>query len=123
MEKDRLIFKNGEAVPIESGASLGSIQVFSESKEDMLSAWNQFAEENLSEVQIENKSGLTIGSYHDLVLTSETSSVRPDGSVLTTYSLREKTAEERRLDALEQGQEVQDNAITELAEMAAGGEM
>jgi len=123
MEKDRLIFKNGESISIESGASRGSIQVLSESKEDMLSTWNQFTEENLSEVQIENKSGLTIGSYHDLVLTLETSRVQPDGSVLTTYSLREKTAEERRLDALEQGQEVQDNAITELAEMAVGGEM
>ena len=58
--------------------------------------------------------GLTIGTYTDIVLVSETSAVSPDGSVLTSYHLREKTDEEKRLDALEEGQAVQDGAISDL---------
>lgn len=58
--------------------------------------------------------GLTVGTYTDLVLVSETSTVSPDGTVLTSYHLREKTDEEKRLDALEEGQTVQDGAISDL---------
>ena len=70
--------------------------------------------ENLKEVKVQNGDGLTIGSYQELVLLSETSVVDSDGSVLTTYSLREKTDTEKRLDALEAGQEVQNGAISDL---------
>lgn len=55
-----------------------------------------------------------VGNYTDLVLVSETSVIATDGAVLTTYSLREKTAEEKRLDALETGMAVQDGAINDL---------
>ena len=66
-------------------------------------------------MQIKNGDGVTVGNYVDLVLTSETSVVAENGTVLTTYSLREKTIEEKRLDALEACQEVQDGAIEEIA--------
>lgn len=73
----------------------------------------------------ENGDGTVVGNYTDLVLVSEMSVIATDGTVLTTYSLREKTAEEKRLDALEAGQAVQDGAINDLGEavgtMAEGG--
>ena len=63
------------------------------------------------------------------MLLSETSVVASDGSVLTTYSLPEKTDTERRLEALEAGQEIQNGAISDLgsvtsaiAEQIGGGE-
>ena len=66
-----------------------------------------------------------VGNYTDLVLVSETSMVAADGTVLTTYSLREKTDEEKRLDALEEGKAVQDGAIDDLGKvvgtLAEGG--
>ena len=66
-----------------------------------------------------------VGIYSDLVLVSETSMVAADGTVLTTYSLREKTDEEKRLDALEEGKAVQDGAIDDLGKvvgtLAEGG--
>ena len=80
----------------------------------MLATWELLTPDNLSQVQIKNGAGLTVGTYTDLVLASETSVVAPDGMVLTTYSLREKTTEERRLDALELGQQVQDGALEDL---------
>lgn len=114
MNKDKLILKNGAEIELEAGAILGALQVVSADRAAMLATWELLTPDNLSQVQIKNGAGLTVGTYTDLVLASETSVVAPDGMVLTTYSLREKTTEERRLDALELGQQVQDGALEDL---------
>lgn len=114
MNKDKLILKDGTEIALEAGASLGALQVASVDRAAMLATWQQLRPDNLSQVQIKNGAGLTVGTYTDLVLVSETSVVASDGTVLTTYSLREKTTEERRLDALELGQQVQDGALEDL---------
>lgn len=119
--KDTLILKDGTIIELEAGASLSALQVLAPDRTAMVVTWANLTPENLAAVQIKNSEGLTVGSYTDLVLTSETSIVATDESVLTAYSLREKTAEEKRLDALEAGQEVQDGAITELADVIGGG--
>lgn len=114
MNKDKLILKNGHEIELEAGASIGALQVLSADRVAMLSTWELLTPDNLAAVQIKNGAGLTVGTYTDLVLASETSVVASDGTVLTTYSLREKTTEERRLDALELGQQVQDGALEDL---------
>lgn len=114
MNKDKLILKNGHEIELEAGASLGALQVLSADRAAMLATWELLTPDNLAAVQIKNGAGLTVGTYTDLVLVSETSVVASDGTVLTTYSLREKTTEERRLDALELGQQVQDGALEDL---------
>ena len=114
MSKDKLILKDRTTIVLESGSSLGAIKVAAENRGAMLEQWKMLTPENLKEVKVQNGDGLTIGSYQELVLLSETSVVDSDGSVLTTYSLREKTDTEKRLDALEAGQEVQNGAISDL---------
>ena len=114
--KDTLILKDGTTIELESGASLQSMVVLYESKEAMLDDWEMMTEDNLSEVQVKNGSGLVVGRYEGLILDHETSVEGADGTVTTTYSLREKTPVERRLDALEEGQAVQDGAISDLGE-------
>ena len=114
MSKDKLILNNGTSIELEAGASLDALQAASGSREEMLSQWKMMNAENLKKVTIQNGTGLTVGTYDSLVLVSETSVVIADGSILTTYSLREKTEEEKRLDALETGQEVQNGAISDL---------
>lgn len=118
--KDTLNLKNGTVIELEAGASLAGLQVLADDRAAMISTWEQLTPEGLASAQINNGDGLTVGTYADLVLVSETSVVQPDGSILTTYSLREKTSEEKRLDALEGGQEIQDGAIVELAGMVGG---
>lgn len=118
--KDTLILKDGTIIELEAGASLGALQVVSANREAMVATWAKFTEDNLAEVQIKASDGTVVGTHTDLVLVSEMSIVRPDSTILTSYCLREKTAEQKRLDALEEGQEVQDGAITELAAMAGG---
>lgn len=123
--KDTLILKDGTTIELEAGASLGAIQVLAIDRSAMLQIWDKLTDENLAEVQIQNGSGLTVGTYKDLVLVSETSVVTADKTVVTTYSLREKTDVENRLDSLEAGQQIQDGAISDLGEtvsfMAEGG--
>lgn len=117
--KDKIILKNGNEIEIESGASLSDIRVVSDTKYDMISMWDMLTPENLSFVRIVNGDGLTVGNYSDLVLVSETSAEK-DGKIETSFNLREKTETEKRLDALESGQEVQDGAITDLGAAVSG---
>ena len=121
MNKDKLILKNGIEKELEAGGSLGALQVLSADQAEMLATWELLTPDNLSQVQIKNGAGLTVGTYTDLVLVSETSVVAPDGKVLTTYSLRPKTDVERlteRVAAVEEGQQVQDGAINDVAKLA-----
>ena len=123
--KDTMILKNGTIIELEAGASLGALQVAAADRAAMVATWEVLTPDNLTAVQIKNGDGLVVGNYTNLVLVSETSMVAADGTVITTYSLREKTAEEKRLDALEEGKAVQDGAINDLGEvvgtLAEGG--
>lgn len=113
---DKLILSNQSEIEIESASSLSDIKVISDTKYDMISTWDAMTEENLKFVQIQNADGLTLANYSDLVLESETSTIQSDGKIFTSFHLREKTDVEKRLDALEDGQEVQDGAIMDLGE-------
>ena len=112
--KDKMILKDNTTIELEAGSSLANIQVAAADRADMVEIWGKLTEDNLSSVQIQTGAGLTVGTYTDLVLVSETSTVSADGSVLTSYRLREKTDEEKRLDALEEGQAVLDGAVSDL---------
>ena len=121
MNKDKLILKNGAEIELEAGASLGALQVLSADRAAMLATWELLTPGNLAQVQGKTGDGLTVGTYTDLVLVSETSVVAPDGKVLTTYSLRPKTDVERlteRVAVVEEGQQVQDGAINDVAKLA-----
>lgn len=117
--KDTLILKDGTTIELETGASLGALQVKATDRETMLQTWKQLTEDNLSQVQIVNASGLTVGRYENLMLVSESSVVAADGTVITTYSLREKSDVEKRLDNVETGQAIQDGAISDLGEVSS----
>lgn len=123
--KDTMILKNGTIIELEAGASLGALQVAAANRAAMVTTWEALTPDNLTAVQIKNGDGLVVGNYTNLVLVSETSMVAADGTVLTTYNLREKNDEEKRLDALEEGKAVQDGAIGDLGEavgtLAEGG--
>lgn len=111
---DKMILKDNTTVELQTGASLSAVTAKFDSKDAMLETWKTLTSENLADVKFQNDAGAVIGSYADLVLVSETSRETSDGTVQTTFSFREKTDTEKRLDALEEGQEVQDEAINDL---------
>lgn len=116
MDKDKLVLKDGTEITLETGASLGNLTVISDNKSTMLGTWEKLTEDNLADACIKNSAGLAVGRYKDLVLVSETSTVWKDGTVHTTFRLREKDILEKRLDTVEAGQAVQDETIADMGE-------
>lgn len=117
--KDKLLLNNQLQIEIESTSSLSDIKVISETKTDMVSVWNILTEQNLKSMQIQTGDGITVANYENLVLDSETSTIQPDDTILTSFHLREKTEVEllrERVEQLENGQEVQDGAIMDLGD-------
>ena len=89
--KDILLLADGTEIALESGASLGNMQVVFEDKESMVETWNKFTKENLKLVQITSVNSAVIAEYTDLILVSVTSTEQSDGTILTIFALREKT--------------------------------
>ena len=125
MNKDTLTLRDGKVIEMESGASLSDIKILSDSMEDMVVVCNSMTADNLANVTVKNSDGVVVGRYSDLVFVSETSVIQEDGTVLTSFNLREKTDTEKRLDAMESGQQTQDEAIGDLgqvvSDLAEGG--
>ena len=123
--KDTLTLKDGTKIEMESGSSLSDIKVISDNKVAMVELWDKLTEDNLAKVTVKNSDGVVVGRYSDLILVSETSTIQGDGTVITSFNLREKTDTEKRLDAMESSQQTQDEAIGDLgqavSDLAEGG--
>lgn len=118
MNKDKLILKDGSTIELEAGASLTTLQVICQSADDVIPLWKGLTQENLQEVTVKNGADLIVGVYSEMVLIEPhiQATEQEDGTVKVLFGLREKTAEEKRLDALEEGQATQDGAIKDLGE-------
>ena len=122
MNKDKMILKDKTEIELEVGASLSDIKVITASKADMIDVWNKMTVDNLSSVQILNGAGLVCGTYEDLVLISETSAEQADGTILTSFCIREKTDIEKRVDVLD-GAVGDFGAVTSALADQIGGEV
>ena len=115
--KDKLILSNGSVIEIESGSSLPDIRVVSGTKEEMLSRWELFSNGNLKQAEIQNADGVRVVSYNDLTLDSETSVAQKDGTILTSFKLRERTEVEllrEEMDAMKEDRAMLHGAIDDL---------
>lgn len=116
MGKESMELKNGSVIELEVGSGLSDMKVLFNKEEDMLSAWKDLTEENLKTVKIKNGNKEVVEVYTDIALVSETS-VRENGKILTSFKFREKTELEKRVDMLEEGQDIQNGAIRELGDV------
>ena len=122
--KDKMILKDGTTIELESGASLGNMQVVFPDKASMVETWDKFTDENLKSVQITDGNDAVIAEYTDLVLVSVTSTEKEDGTILTTFVLREKTATEllaEKTKALEEQNAMLTECVLEMSEVVYGG--
>ncbi len=119
---EKMILKDKTELKIMNGASLNEIT----------SAVNDWAalgavadalmkDGNMDKVQFMTDETVT-GEYNDMILETPlfTAVDVVEDEIRTTFAIREKTDVEKRLDALESGQGVQDGAIMELAGMMGG---
>lgn len=118
MNKDKLILKDGTVIELEAGAAFTALQVICPSADEVILLWKSLTQENLQEITVKNGADLTVGTYSGMVLTEPhiQATEQEDGTVKVLFGLREKTVEEKRLDALEESQATQDGAIKDLGE-------
>lgn len=117
--KNKLVLNDNTEIEIENGSSIGDLLVLSETKYDMIATWDMLTEENLKKIWFKGRDGENLGTYENVVLENETSTVLRDERILTSFHLREKTEVELLREEVEQlkaGQEVQDGAIMDLGE-------
>lgn len=118
---DRIKFSNGHKYNLADGASLSEITIVNA---DLVTLHNDLMDSgNLKTVTFlmydpETDQEKVIGVYTDMILADPAYHVNEDESV--TISLREKTDIEKRLDALEESQDIQDGAIADLADVIGG---
>ena len=124
---DKIIFADKTELEIKEGASLEAVTVQVDTFADLQGVADSLMKAgNLKTVQFKHGDEVN-GEY--TYLTREgmlfTGVDLVDGKVEATFSLREKTELEKRLDAIEEGQSIQDGAIADLGEvvstMAEGG--
>ena len=116
-----IVLKDGTAQEvIESKCESNRIVVDFDTVEDMDAFRKRLTNDNLTTFKYQ-KDDKIIGEYESYTL-ENTTYVENDGSIEATFSIRALTDVEIRLAAVEQGQEAQDAAIGDLAEMMAGGE-
>ena len=123
---DYMKLADGTQVTIEDGASLGRIIHVTDNEADAQAVCMAVRDEgNLDHVEFYNEGvEQPYGIYDDLALNAQPTRHDENGAVVVTISLREKTDIEKRLDALEESQQIQDGAIEDigmvLSDMAEG---
>lgn len=119
MSNDKLVLKDSTEITLESSQGIGALHVLAAGKQAACTLWGKFTKENLSQVSIKNSSGLTVGSYSDLVLDHVEGREKEDGTVKMTFCLREKSSVEvleERVTSLEGGYEVHTGAIDDIGQ-------
>lgn len=118
--KRTIVLTDTSEIILEAGGDLENLQILAPNKTAMVAIWDRLTPENMKELTIRNSDGLVTGSYTDLILVSETSVIQPDGQILTSYKLREKTELEKlteKLNGLIESQRIQNGAIKDLGDL------
>ena len=121
---DKLKFLDGSIIDIEDGATLSEVTHIASNEANALFVCGKVTAENVEHLEFFHGELLT-GQYDNVVIAAPTTREDGDeGAVIVRMHFREKTDVELRLDALEEGQTVQDGAIEDigavLSDMAEG---
>ncbi len=120
---EKIIFADKTEFELLPGASLGENKVVVQDFADLKTVADALTKEgNLDTVQYKSNDQVT-GEYKDMKLEIplfREVGYADDKKVVATFTIREKTETEKRLDKLEKGQDVQDGAILELAGVVGG---
>lgn len=120
---EKIVLKDNTEIEILPGASLEETTVIVPDFADLKTVAEALTKEgNLDTVQYKSEEQVT-GEYKDMKLEIplfREVGYTDDKKVVATFTIREKTEIEKRLDKLEKGQAVQDGAILELAGVVGG---
>ena len=106
---------DGTTIPLEEGASLADMRHIAANETAALAVCDAITPENLRHVEFSMDGDEPHGIYENLIADhAPTRQNLDEGGVLVVISLREKTDIEKRLDALEESQQIQDGAIDDI---------
>lgn len=126
MNNDKIVLKNSTEITLESSQGIGALHVAVNSKQEAYAFWEQFTNDNLKQVIIKNQDGLTVGKYHNMVLNYFRGEEKADGTILATFSLREKSDMEiieERLSVAETNIQTHGEAIDDISEELTGTQL
>ena len=120
---EKIVLANNTEIEIQEGASLGrNVAVVADFADLKTVAEALTREGNLKIVKYKSDDQVT-GNYEDMKLESPLFSAvdyTEDKKVMAVFGIREKTETEKRLDSIEAGQQIQDGAILDLANVVGG---
>lgn len=111
---DKLKFLDGTIIDIEEGATFAEVTHIASNEANALYVCGKVTPENVTHLDFLHGDAVT-GSYDHVIIAAPTT--REDGengSVIVRMHFREKTEIEKRMDALEVSQEIQDGALEDL---------
>lgn len=111
---DKLKFLDGTVIDIEEGATLSEVTHIASNEANALYVCGKVTAENVSHLEFLHGELIT-GSYDHVIIAAPTTRENGEGeTVIVRMHFREKTELELRVDALEEGQTVQDGAIEDI---------
>lgn len=119
----KLILNDNTEIEVQEGVSLSNIQTIKDSMLDVDELKTKLTEKgNLDRIKFMQDLEV-VGEYENMVLISPMLTIdeTDEEKLLVTFGLREKTDIEKRLDAIEESQLIQDGAIADLGSVI--GEM
>lgn len=123
---DSIKLVDGTMISFEEGYTLDRIVHIAESEEEALTVCAAFTPANLKRIEFWSPGAETYWGVHEDLIAIEPPlrQTLDSGHIRVIISLREKTDLEKRLDALEESQQIQDGAIEDigmvLSDMAEG---
>lgn len=111
---DKIKFLDGTIIDIEDGATLSEVTHIASNEANAMYVCNKVTAENVEHLEFLHGEAVT-GDYQNVIIAAPTT--REDGegeTVIVRMHFREKTEVELRLDALEEGQDIQDGAIEDI---------
>ena len=111
---DKLKFVDGTIIDIEDGATLSEVTHIASNEANAIFVCGKVVPGNVEHLEFLHGEAVT-GDYQNVVIADPTT--REDGEgeqVVVRMHFREKTDVELRLDALEEGQDIQDGAIEDI---------
>lgn len=111
---DKIILKDNTTIEATSITSIGNIKTTVADVTALQALKENLSGDSLELVKVLNDAGLTVAEYKDLVLNPIMEIEWIEGGISARVSLREKDELEKRMDAVEDGQKVQDGAIADL---------
>lgn len=111
---DKIKFLDGTIIDIEDGATLSEVTHIASNEANAMFVCNKATAENVGHLEFLHGELIT-GSYDHVIIAAPTTRENGEGeTVIVRMHFREKTDVELRLDALEEGQTVQDGAIEDI---------